>query len=315
MTESTRDLSVDPCPLCGSRSSTIVASVPYASIWRELEGQLGLTVPDELRRRLTPARDAYLYACPSCGLEYFSPRNQGGSDFYGLLTSAPAGYYTDRRWEYSIAEKLLHDGDAVLDIGCGDGGFLRRVAPRVGRAVGVDENPAAIRRLADAGIEAHCADLEQFAAENAARFDVVCAFQLLEHLPSIAGFAQSVRSCATPGGFVLVSTPNNDRLRLNPLDPLDCPPHHVSRWRPDQLRRFARDFGFDPVDVVRERRRWRDVPGLLDRLRKRVRRSDEHSPAGDLPGSTPAGRRSLQLGQLRRLGLGHTMVLVARRPA
>jgi SAM-dependent methyltransferase len=292
-----------------------VEAIPYASVWRELERQLGLTVPDELRGRLTPAADACLYACPCCGLEYFSPHNQGGPDFYGLLTSAPAGYYTDRRWEYSIAEKLLHDRGSVLDVGCGDGGFLRRVAPRVRKAVGVDQNAEAIRDLAAAGIEAHCADLEQFAGENAARFDVVSAFQLLEHLPSVGDFARAVRSCVAPGGLVLVSTPNNDRVRLNPLDPLDCPPHHVSRWRPAQLQRFARDFELDSVDVVRERRRLADVSGLLARLWKRTSGSVDDSAQRDVTGTTPGRRRRIPLAQLRHLGSGHTMVLVARRPA
>jgi SAM-dependent methyltransferase len=289
--------------------------IPYASIWRELGRQLGLTVPDELRRRLTPAPDACLYACPTCGLEYFSPHNQGGPEFYGLLTSAPAGYYTDRRWEYSIAEHLMREGDALLDVGCGDGGFLRRVAPRAGRAVGVDQNAEAIRDLAAAGIEAHCASLEQFAGENVARFDVVCAFQLLEHLQSVGDFARAVRSCVTPGGLVLVSTPNNDRVRLNPLDPLDCPPHHVSRWRPAQLQRFASDFELDPVDVVRERRRLGDVPGLLARLWRRTSRSVDDGTQRDVTGTTPPRRRWVPLAQLRHLGSGHTMVLVARRPA
>src|SRR5205823_5458187 len=77
MTESTADLTVDACPLCGRRSSIVVESIPYASIWAELERQLGLATPAELRRRLTPAPDASLFVCSTCGLEYFSPHNQG----------------------------------------------------------------------------------------------------------------------------------------------------------------------------------------------------------------------------------------------
>jgi 2-polyprenyl-3-methyl-5-hydroxy-6-metoxy-1,4-benzoquinol methylase len=322
MTESTTDLSVDPCPLCGRRSSTPVDRIPYASIWAELERQLDLTVPEELRRRFTPVPEALLLACSTCGLEYFSPHNQGDPAFYALLTSARAGYYTDRRWEYSVAEKLLHDRDSLLDIGCGDGVFLKHVAPRVARAVGVDQNPEGIRDLAEAGIEARCADLADFAPDNTAQFDVVCAFQLLEHLPRVEAFAASARRCVAPGGLLLVSVPNNDRLRLNPLDPLDCPPHHVSRWRTAQLQEFARAFHFDCVDVLCARRRLHQVPDLLRSLRRRT--TTVHAGDGGARANT-AGRRSqsrarfwrqsLTPRNLRNLTLDHTMVLVARRPA
>jgi SAM-dependent methyltransferase len=322
MTKSTADPSVDSCPLCGSRSSIVVESIPYTSIWAELERQLGLATPAELRRRFTPAADALLLACSTCGLEYFSPHNQGDATFYALLTSAEAGYYTDRRWEYSVAEQLLHDGDSVLDIGCGDGTFLKRVAPRVGRSVGVDQNPEAIRDLARAGIEARCTDPESFAAENDVGFNVVCAFQLVEHLPRLDAFAAAARSCVAPGGLLLISVPNNDRLRLNPLDPLDCPPHHVSRWRPAQLREFARVFQFDLVDVVCERRRAGAVPDLMRGLGKRIS-ALRHRGASESPGAhegrteyqARSGRPKLNTRHLRNVMLGHTMILLARRPS
>jgi 2-polyprenyl-3-methyl-5-hydroxy-6-metoxy-1,4-benzoquinol methylase len=322
MTESTADLTVDPCPLCGCRSSIVVDSIPYASIWAELERQLGLTTPAELRRRFTPAPDASLFACSTCGLEYFSPHNQGDAAFYAFLTSAEAGYYTNRRWEYSVAEKLLHSGDSLLDIGCGDGAFLKQVARRVGRAVGVDQNPEGIRDLAEAGIEARCTDLAAFAAENAAGFNVVCAFQLLEHLPRVDAFAEAARRCVAPGGLLLVSVPNNDRPRLNPLDPLDCPPHHVSRWRPAQLREFARAFQFDLVDVISERRSPGALPGILRSLGRRtsafrhrsaVTSADAHE--GRPEPRARSRRPTLSTRHLRNLMLGHTMILVARRPA
>ena len=322
MTKSTADPTVDACPLCGRRSSILVESIPYASIWAELERQLGLATPADLRRRLTPAPDAVLFACSTCGLEYFSPHNQGDAAFYAFLTTAEAGYYTNRRWEYSVAEKLLHRGDSLLDIGCGDGAFLKQIARRVGRAVGVDQNPEGIRELADAGIEARCTDLEVFAAENAANFNVVCAFQLLEHLPSVDAFAEAARRCVAPGGLLLASVPNNDRSRLNPLDPLDCPPHHVSRWRPAQLREFARTFQFELVDVICERRRPRALPGLLRSLGRRtsvlrhrgaVASADSHD--GRPEPKARSRRPTHGIRRLRNLMLGHTMILVARRPA
>jgi SAM-dependent methyltransferase len=321
MTKSTADPSVDACPLCGSRSSIVVESIPYTSIWAELERQLGLAAPAELRRRFTPTTDALLFACSTCGLEYFSPHNQGDASFYAFLTSARAGYYTDRRWEYSVAEKLLNNGDSLLDVGCGDGTFLKRVTRRVRQAVGVDQNPEGIGDLAEAGIEARCTDIESFAAENDAGFNVVCAFQLVEHLPRLDAFAAAARRCVAPGGLLLLSVPNNDRLRLNPLDPLDCPPHHVSRWRPAQLREFARTFHFDLVDVVRERRRPRALLDLLHGLGRRIsapryRGAIASHDAHEGHSETRARSRRPKLNprHLRNVMLGHTMILVARRP-
>jgi 2-polyprenyl-3-methyl-5-hydroxy-6-metoxy-1,4-benzoquinol methylase len=322
MTESTTDLSVDPCPLCRCRAATAVERIPYWSIWAELERQLGLTAPDELRERFTPSPSAVLFACSTCRLEYFSPHNQGDAAFYAFLTSAEAGYYTDRRWEYSVAEKRLHRGDSLLDIGCGDGVFLKRVAHRVKRAVGVDQNPDGIRKLADSGIEARCADLADFAAENEARFDVVCALQLIEHLPRVDAFADAARRCIAPGGLLLVSVPNNERLRVNPLDPLDCPPHHVSRWRPTQLREFARFLEFEFVEVVRQRRDLRSLAGFVPTLRTRLaprHRSPGRGPTPERPegaydSRAPHLRSKLTFGHLRNLGFDHTMLLVARRP-
>jgi SAM-dependent methyltransferase len=319
MTKSTADLSVDTCPLCDRHSSTVVDRISYDSIWTELERQLGLTTPPDLRRRFTPAPDAVLFACSTCGLEFFSPHNQGDPAFYAFLTSAEAGYYTDRRWEYSVAEKLLHGGDALLDVGCGDGTFLRRVRRRVARAVGVDQNREAIRNIAESGIEARCSDLESFAAKNAAEFDVVCAFQLIEHMPRVDTFAESARRCVAPGGLLLVSVPNNERLRLNPLDPLDCPPHHVSRWCPAQLHEFALRFGFVVVDILSERRRLRSLPDLFPSVRRRIAagRGGHTAVAAsdDTSGRRARSRGRLPSVRLRNLMLGHTMVLVARRPA
>jgi SAM-dependent methyltransferase len=83
----------------------------------------------------------------------------------------------------------------VLDVGCGDGALVERLAAAGFDAVGVDPNAAASPRLVRARVEE---------ATGIGRFDAICAVTSLHHadlervLPAIAGLLR-------PGGLVLVS--------------------------------------------------------------------------------------------------------------
>ena len=55
---------------------------------------------------------------------------------------------------------------------------------------------------------------------------------------------------------MIVSVPNRERSLKNEREPLDCPPHHVTRWSADQLNVLARQSGlsvrriaFEPPDL------------------------------------------------------------------
>ena len=271
--------------------------------------------PDSaLRARFTPTSDAVLYECATCGLEYFSPYNQGDASFYELLSRH--AYYQDRRWEFDRAEKLLEPGGSVIDIGCGDGGFLKQVESIAGRAVGVDQNPEGMRQLRAAGIEGHCLDLAALAQSPVGQFDLVCGFQVVEHLSDLEPFVQAVQATVAPGGRLMVSVPNAERLRINPLDPLDCPPHHVSHWRPAQLRELALRAGFEVTSMSYERPTLRSVTAVLPAIRKRLRFSRERSETpSPVDGIASPGAQPKPKGRLRALLRGHTMAIVARRPS
>jgi SAM-dependent methyltransferase len=83
----------------------------------------------------------------------------------------------------------------VLDVGCGDGALVERLAAAGFDAVGVDPRAPASPRLVRERVEE---------AEGIGRFDAVCAVTSLHHaelervLPAIAGLLR-------PGGVVLVS--------------------------------------------------------------------------------------------------------------
>jgi SAM-dependent methyltransferase len=116
----------------------------------------------------------------------------------------------------------------------------------------VDRNRAAIADLAGDGIEAHAVPFHEFAAEESEAFDVVCAFQTLEHLPSVSDLIEPAIGCLRPGGRIFLSVPNRERAVREPVEALDLPPHHVSRWHQSQFGVLAERYGLKLFAVERE---------------------------------------------------------------
>jgi len=199
-------------------------------------------VPAEVARRLTPSAESSLLACGDCGLHYFSPALPGDDGFYAALAASPR-YYNSWKWEFGWVGDRLGPGDAVLDIGCGAGDFLAAVAPRVRRAAGLETSAAAAAAARGRGLAVLRGDAESFSREHEGEFDAVCLFHVIEHLPAVLPPLRAAARCLRPGGTLYVSVPNRRRTCREPLESLDCPPHHLSRWSPRQLAWLAGALG------------------------------------------------------------------------
>jgi SAM-dependent methyltransferase len=237
------------CPLCESESSTRIDAISYDDVWRQLGDIWGARFSAAVVARHSPGPSAILVECSNCGLRYFIPSNPGDADFYRELSSS-SRYYAPYKWEFGfVRDRWCHDR-AVLDVGCGDGQFLRLLNGVADRAVGVETNPDAVSEARNAGLDVRLCAVESLADEQPENFDVVCSFHVLEHLPHLRSYIAGMVACLKPGGLLIVSVPN--RLRtIDPAvpEPLDSPPHHISRWHPDQLRMVAKMFDLDVVAI------------------------------------------------------------------
>jgi 2-polyprenyl-3-methyl-5-hydroxy-6-metoxy-1,4-benzoquinol methylase len=237
--------SIERCPSCGSVDRVPEDRVPFERIWQGLRETWSAEITSETRTRLQPAASTSLVRCAGCGLEYFFPAIAGDSSFYEQLSENMA--YHGRRWEFSLVTRSLPSGLDLIDFGCGDGSFLRLISTRMRRVVGLDHNDEAIRRLQQDGIEAFSGSFEAFAERNRAAFGVACSFHTLEHLSSVDELMGPALTCLRPGGRLFLSVPNADRLRVDDFEPLDHPPHHVSRWRAADLAALCNHY---PIDLV-----------------------------------------------------------------
>jgi SAM-dependent methyltransferase len=310
---------IGTCPLCDAPGGTSMREIEYAEVWSRMRSDWGVDFSDSVRTNI-PGETCSLVRCERCGLERFEPMAPGSPDFYAeLMTATP---YAADRWDFALARTLIGPGLDVVDFGCGEGRFLSSLGPRAGRTVGVDHNLNGIEAIVGRGGEAYASSFEAFAAAEEASFDVVTTFHTMEHIRDPMTMVGAAARCLRPRGWLMISVPNRERAWKQEGEPMDRPPHHVTRWGPDQLRALASHAGlvldalrFEPPDLsiaraLQERTlepRLRRLPGsssalaakLIARLTIR-RRGHDRKAASD--------------GYARRGIYGHTVAVVLRKP-
>jgi 2-polyprenyl-3-methyl-5-hydroxy-6-metoxy-1,4-benzoquinol methylase len=146
-------------------------------------------------------------------------------------------------------------GGTLLDVGCGSGKLWPFVRARFGRYVGVD----AVRYDGfPAEGEFHAADLDAQALPFADAAEVVAAVETIEHLENPRAFVRALARAARPGGWVIVTTPN--QLSLLSRATLVAKgehnafregsyPAHITALLEVDLRRIAAECGLEEVAV------------------------------------------------------------------
>lgn len=150
---------------------------------------------------------------------------------------------------YDLVGRMLPPGGGdLLDVGCGQAAIGARLAARY-RYVGLEPDPAsyaiAAARLAAAGNGGEVRNGDLSALAPGETFDVVCAFEVLEHLEDDAGALADWVARARPGGSVLISTPAH-QSRYGVQDELVG---HFRRYDPPALAALMRESGLDDVGV------------------------------------------------------------------
>ena len=154
------------------------------------------------------------------------------------------------RWE--VVSRLLPQSTDrrldVLEVGCGQGGFGARLAQRY-RYVGVEPDAiscaTARQRVAAAGDgEVRHGDLSAVKPDET--FDLVVAFEVIEHIEDDAGALVEWAGHLRPGGWLLLSTPAWQK-RFGAADEMVG---HFRRYDPPVLRDRLAGAGLSDVEVV-----------------------------------------------------------------
>jgi SAM-dependent methyltransferase len=198
-------------------------------------------------------------ACQACswkpeaieGFPCFAPELARGSsgfrpELFEQLAALEPGNFWFRARNLMIVDAMARyfpDASNMLEIGCGTGyvlGGIRASFPRIrlsGSEISIEGLRHASRRVAGEALLQMDARAIPFQDE----FDVIGAFDVIEHIPEDERVLAEIWKALAPGGGVLITVPQHPAL-WSVQDEVAC---HQRRYRRGEMEGKLRDAGFD----------------------------------------------------------------------
>jgi 2-polyprenyl-3-methyl-5-hydroxy-6-metoxy-1,4-benzoquinol methylase len=176
---------------------------------------------------LETCRNAWnFWQCRECGAAWLDPRPAAAE----LGVIYPSNYYAYSRSDkvspiarkgkeildqikFNDFLKRIGMPNSFLDIGCGDGRHLELFERRgmsKDRIYGLDLSEQHVKRLSQRGYQVYQRRVEDCSEIPAGSIDLVTMFHVIEHVADPARVLRKIATWLSPGGALVVETPNLD---------------------------------------------------------------------------------------------------------
>ena len=197
--------------------------------------------------------------CAACGLMRTNPRptRDSMSFYYGAgylphlapAEAPPGSELADRLLD---AESLPTRGPGrMLEIGCGAGTYLNRMARRGWRVEGLEMSVEAAEHCRELGFTVHRGPIDS-APESCQDLDLVVGWMVIEHLHDPIADLRTLFARTKPGGWLAVSVPNAGSPGLRMFGDAWFPlhlPNHLFHFDSKTLRRALETAGWTVARV------------------------------------------------------------------
>jgi len=203
------------------------------------------------------------YECPNCEVHWWEPLKIipefYESEVFEDYVAFHEGVGT-RLGEYHKAFFKYFPSNMrgkLLDVGCGDGRFLRHAKEQGFEVWGIDFDKKSVENVKrNLGIDTVFAmslgEFYEYAKEKNLKFDVITFFEVLEHQDKPREFLEMVKGLLKEGGYIAGSVPNRERF-LREVDwkisDADKPPHHFLRFSQKSLENTLKLSDFEDTNV------------------------------------------------------------------
>src|SRR5690242_16749893 len=152
-----------------------------------------------------------VYKCVESGYLFYYPFEiSGDSNFYEKFQEYD-WYYLPWKWEHQESIKFIKEKSKILEVGCGKGDFLKNLCLQYKNieCIGLELNKNTISSSTKC-FEILNLSVEDFSLTNKNSFDIVCSFQVLEHIPMVYNYLNASVKCLKENGLLIISVPNNE---------------------------------------------------------------------------------------------------------
>jgi SAM-dependent methyltransferase len=236
------------CPVCGRTDGAVVYESNIDMQRVDLASFSSRKIPEYMHHRLVTCADcSLLYASPA-PTEAFLEASYREASFDAVRESELAA----KTYVASLRKAGHLTPVRALDIGAGDGAFMKELARNGFSDVSGFEPSAAPLALADPAIRARIrAELFDGSSVEADSFGLITCFQTIEHVYEPLRLVRDVFRALAPGGVAFLIAHNSQALSARILGEkspiIDI--EHLQLFNPKSARRLMSEAGFRDVRV------------------------------------------------------------------
>ncbi|MDN5380187.1 bifunctional 2-polyprenyl-6-hydroxyphenol methylase/3-demethylubiquinol 3-O-methyltransferase UbiG [Thermodesulfobacterium sp.] len=219
----------------------------------------------------------------------------------------------------------------LLDIGCGDGRFIRHAKEAGFEVWGIDFDTKSVETVKrELGIDTVFAmsleEFYEFAKKEGLKFDVITFFEVLEHQDKPKEFLKMVKDLLKDGGYIAGSVPDRESMFQRTFyqkwySYVDHPPHHFLRFSKGSLESALKLAGFSEVKVIKsdfpfkelfpyvEKKLFGNLDELKNKLKAMVVGSERKARAYAVEDLDKISERKKTAIMLKALKLGRNLAL------
>lgn len=196
--------------------------------------------------------------CTECAMIYESPRYAADVIFAGYEHAGNDGHDTQypmrvgsfQRALESLGTRIPPKGARVLDVGTAGGAFVEAARRHGYDSVGLEPSRVLVDLAKSRGLNVVQGSLEAHPFEPGS-FDMVCLWDVIEHLPDPASALRILRSLLKPDGILLINYPDIGTWAAKAAGKrfwwvLSVHLHHFSR---QTVREICRRTGYEVVHI------------------------------------------------------------------